>query len=201
MSDKKTVRDEAPPPHDEGQFAAICVDVIDLGLNVEKFGEQPAELKDKTVLVFRTEAGENGHPREIAQEFTTSMGKKSNMRKFLESWRGKPYTDEEARKNGIPLDKLDGVGALLTIAHKTSQKGNAYAVIQAIVPLHKKMQDAMPSAAGYKRADFWAKKKDEYAKAAAAFQPKATGANSGGAAQFADYPEAVENEGDDDLPF
>lgn len=198
MSDKKTVRDEAPPPHDEGQFAAVCVDVIDLGLNVEKFQDQPAEVKDKTALVFQTENAEGeDKPRYIAQEFSTSMGKKSNMRKFLEGWRGKPYTEDEARKQGIPLDKLEGVSALVTVAHKTSAKGNLYAVIQTITPLPKPMRDAVPNTSGYKRAEFWDKKKKEYAEAVAEYHAKA--GPKGGTSTV---NEPLDEEDDDsDLPF
>jgi hypothetical protein len=205
MADKKTVKDEAPPPHEAGQFAAVCVDVIDLGLNVETFQGQPPEIKDKTALVFRTENAEGeDKPRYIHQEFATSMGKKSNMRKFLESWRGKAYTDEESRKNGIPLDKLDGVGALITVAHKVSAKGNTYAVILSIAPLPKQMRDAMPAANGYKRPEFWDKRKASYRAAVEEFQNKAGVAADlkaqNATQEFGDYPEVSDVE-DDDLPF
>lgn len=201
MADKKTVKDEAPPPHDEGQFAAVCVDVIDLGFNVEKFGDQPRELKDKTALVFRTENAEGqDRPRYIHQEFTTSMGKKSNMRKFLESWRGKPYTDDEAKKTGIPLDKLEGVGALLTVAHKISGKGSTYAIIQSIQPLPRQMKDTQPAANGYQRPDFWTKRKADYAASVEKFQQehgRKSAVQAQAAEDFSDYPA----NDDDDLPF
>jgi hypothetical protein len=202
MADKKTVKDEAPPPHDEGQFAAICVDVIDLGLNVETYQQNPPEIKDKTVLLFRTESVRDGKPQHIHQEFSTSMGKKSNMRKFLESWRGKPYTDEEVKKQGIPLDRLEGVLCLMTVAHKVSGKGNTYAFIQSIAPLPPKMRDGAPTAEGYERAEFWAKRKAEYAASVEAHGAKTGhGAKAaGGSAGFADYPESMDEQ-DDDLPF
>ena len=198
MADKKTIRDEAPPPHDEGQFAAVCVDVIDLGFNVEKYQDQPAELKDKTALVFQTENAEGeDKPRYIAQEFATSMGKKSNLRKFLEAWRGKPYTEDEARKQGIPLDKLEGVPCLVTVAHKTSLKGNLHAVIQSIMPLPKQMREAVPSAASYKRPEFWEKKKTEYAAAVAEYTAKNTKASK--ATDVNEFDESPDDT--DDLPF
>lgn len=199
MADKKTVRDEAPPPHDEGTFAAVCVDVVDLGMHPEKFQDQPTALKDKTALVFQTENAEGSdEPRYISIELTTSMGKKSNMRKFLEAWRGKAYTEEEARKQGIPLDKLEGQAGLLSVTHKTSGKGNLYALIQSIMPLPKQMRDGLPDTTKYERAEFWAKKKAEYAKATQEYsQGKITKAP---APHGDETPDDAPDE-DDDLPF
>ena len=197
MADKKTLKDEAPPIHEAGQFAALCVDVIDLGYNVEQYQNQPPELKDKLALVFRTEGlDEKGKPRYTTQEFTASIGKKSNLRKFLEAWRGKAYTDDEARKQGIPLDKMEGVPALITVAHKVSGKGNEYAHILSIAPLPKQMRESAPTSEGYERPEFWTKKKAEYAEAVAKF-------NAGHAKpDVGEYPETLDDEdSDSSLPF
>lgn len=202
MADLKTVRDAAPKrdPHPAGQFAAVCVDVIDLGWAVEVFGLEDPKLVDKTALVFRTEALRDGAPLELAQEFSTSLGKKANLRKFLESWRGKPYTDDEARRDGIPLHKLCGVPALMTVAHKTSKAGNEYAIISSVVPLPKQMHDGAPSADGYVRAEFWTKKKAEYTMAADTFRQRDPGPSAAvqptPETEFGDYPAD-----EDDLPF
>lgn len=202
MADRKTVKDEAPPIHDAGQFVAVCCDVIDLGLNVEQFQGQPPEIKDKTALVFLTVSEDGTEVRQISQEFTTSMGKKSNMRKFLEGWRGKPYSEEEAKK-GVPLDKLEGVPALINVAHRTSLKGNEYAFIQTIGPLPKAMKDTVPGIASYQRPEFWEKRKAEYR----ANVEKHNGTNGhgakaqGGAQDFADYPVGVVDDDDSSLPF
>ena len=193
MADKKTVRDEAPPPHDEGQFVAVCCDVIDLGLNLETF-QGKAEIKDKTALVFLTVSEDGATVRQIAQEFSTSMGKKSNMRKFLEAWRGKPYTEDEVRKQGIPLDLLEGVGCMLNVAHKTSAKGHLYAFINSVSPLPKVLKDTTPSLKDYKRNDFWEKKKAEYAASVTAAGGKVP---TGVSTQEGDMPEPT----DDNLPF
>jgi len=198
MSDHKTAKDDGPTyePHPKGQFAARCCDVIDLGFKVESFQQQDAELKDKTALVFRTDAPlrEDGKLWQIGQEFTHSMGKKSNMRKFLQDWRGEPYTEEEA-KAGVPLDKLEGVPALVTIAHKVSGAGNTYAIIAGIAPLPKKMLADAPGLEGYTRAEFWQTRKDEYAKAAHAFRARLP------TQPASDPGEPAPDEPDDDLPF
>src|SRR5579864_255671 len=94
-------------PHPEGQFVGQCVDVIALGESVEEFAGQPQRLVQKCALVFRTgERNEDiGEFIDIAREFTVSMGEKANLRKFMEQWRGRPYTAEQIEA-GVPLHKM-----------------------------------------------------------------------------------------------
>ena len=171
MADEKTLRDDKPTitPHPADTFAAVCCDVIDLGLTVEEY-EGKTSLKDKVAIGFRTEAvQDNGQPHHIYREFTATFGPKANLRKFLEAWRGKAYTDDEAKKQGIPLHKLVGHPALVSIAHKVSRAGNTYAIISSIMPLPKAMRDGVPTLDGYERGEWWAKKKLEYEAKAKAF--------------------------------
>jgi len=195
VADKKLIRDDRVQhePHPVGQYAAVCVDCIDLGLTVEQFGQNPPQIKDKVVLVFRTDAARGGKPLHIAQTFTASMDPKANLRKFLEAWRGRPYTNAEAREQGISLDALVGMGALLTIAHKESQSGNTYAFITSIQQLPARMAEDLPSLTGYERAASWEKRKQENAEKVRAFQRHAH-----------DEAEAPPADGEDDgegLPF
>lgn len=194
--DSITVKDEGKKfaPHPEGTFPAVCVDVIDLGERVETW-DGKEKLSYKIALVF--DAGEDnadtGERFYIHPEFTASMGQRAALRAFLESWRGKSYTDDQARQ-GIPVDKLVGAGALLTIEHKTSASGRTYAKVRSVSPLPKGM--GAPPANGYARPEFWATRKAEYAEAAARF--KATTRPT----TLADMPEALaDDDGDDDLPF
>lgn len=198
--------DKPFPIHPEGQFAARCVDVIDLGESVVSYpGTQPY-LAQKVALGFWT--GEVDPNPEVEQkvvnvvmEFTLSMGKKSNMRAFLESWRGRSYTDDQA-KDGVPVDKLYGASALISVEHKESGSGKTYARIKSIAPLPKAMETAVPKveAIDYERDEWWGKKREQYAKEAADFRSKSRPkASASKGADFSDFPEAVA--GDDDLPF
>src|SRR3990167_7699733 len=98
--DPTTARDTGGgfEPHSEGQFSMICVDVVNLGTNVEQFpGSDPREV-DKVALVFasgETQGVENELTL-VTVEMTNSMNEKANLRKFLESWRGKSYTAQQA---------------------------------------------------------------------------------------------------------
>ena len=196
MSDKITARntDSKYESHPEGQFVAQCVDTIDLGDKVEDFPNTPPKLAHKCALVFRTgEKNKAGEYIDVAREFTVSMGDLANLRKFLEQWRGKPYTPEQIDA-GVPLDKLTGNNGLLTVAHRTSGKGRTYANITACVGIPKQMHTSVSKYDDYVRAEYWATRKQEYAEAARKFR----GAPPNG--EFDDFPAALED-GADDLPF
>jgi hypothetical protein len=147
-------------PHPAGQFTAQCVDVIDLGEKVVDFIGKPKYLAQTCALVFRT--GEQNpvtnNVVDAAQEFTVSMGKKANLRKFLEAWRGKEYSDDEADE-GVPVHKLVGQWALIQVGNKTSAGGNDYAYIISASMLPKVMREHLPALEKYERAPYWADRK------------------------------------------
>ena len=158
-------------PHSEGQHAMFCVDVVNLGTNVEQFqGQEPREVP-KLALVFASgethrEAGKPDELKLVTVEMTVSANEKSNLRKFLESWRGKSYTPEQAQA-GLPIAKLYGHGALVSIEHVLTKRGNQFAKVTSIAPLPKAM--ALPDAesakllADYARPKFLVDRKLQYA--------------------------------------
>jgi len=163
--------------HPEGSFAARCVDTIDLGEKVSSFPGSPTKLLHRCAIVFRTgELNAAGEPIDMAQEFTVSMHEKSTLRPFLERWRGKSYTEEQVEQ-GVPLDKLVGAPAFISVEHKTSQKGRTYGAIIGIAPVPKSM--TVPEFPKYTRAPYWEERKATYAQEAEAYRktvgaPKAT---------------------------
>ena len=56
------------------------------------------------------------------------------MRKDLESWRGRPFTDSELE--GFDLDNLLSVPAMISVVHNAVQ-GSVYANVAAIMKLPK----------------------------------------------------------------
>jgi hypothetical protein len=119
-----------------GSHVARCYSVVDLGSHTEDgtFGintnrkiriswELPEELH-----VFKEENGPQ--PIAVHKEYNFVVGKKSNLRKDLGSWRGKEYTDEEIQH--VDIEKILGVTALLNIVHVVSQAGNTYAKIVGV---------------------------------------------------------------------
>jgi len=195
MSDNVIARDGGKKftPHPEGQFAAVCTDVIDLGERVKEFPGTPPKITPTVALVFETgEVNEDGKAHTVAKEFNVSMNEKAALRQFLEAWRGKSYSEAEARA-GVPLGKLAGHAALVSVEHRTSAGGRTYATFRTIAPLPKAM--AAPELPAYTRADYWAERKAEYAEEVAKRRPAP-------AHEFETVPDALSDEGEDEgLPW
>lgn len=182
--------------HEEGQFVAQCVDTIDLGEHVHAFAGDDSYIEQKCALVFRTgeKNAETGEYIDVNQEFTVSMSEKAKLRKFLEQWRGKAYTPDQI-KAGVPLEKLTGNQGLLTIAQRQNKAGTrTYAEIKACVGIPKMMVSTVTNYADYKRAEFWAVRKAEYAAEVTKFRASVE------PPEFSDLPAALQDEADD-LPF
>lgn len=160
MSDEIVVKQEPRELHPEGQYAALCVDLIGLGYRVNDFqGHQSAS--ESCVFVFVTnEVNSKGFVFHLPQELNVSTGAKAKLMKFLRQWRGKDFTPEEMGA-GFTLSAWVGKPALVSLVKKFSKAGNPRIEIDTIMPLPKGMTP--PQKGDYKRADFWAKKKLEYA--------------------------------------
>jgi hypothetical protein len=214
MSDHITVKmdenQKSFTPCTVGTHHAVCVDVVDLGEAVDQYQDQPARLVHKIALVFQTDE-ENPDTKkryEPSIEFTigteyergegmrSTFGPKSKLRKMLGGWRGKPYTDEEA-KAGAPLHKLVGVNAVLNVLHKTSKSERTYAVIDSISPPLKSLPKIVPH--DYTRSEHWGRRKAEYAEKVAEFK-KAAPVPAGAGANFDDLPASLQDDADS-LPF
>lgn len=85
--------------------------------------------------VFNQDKG--AEPFVITAEFTLSMFKKSNLRKFVEDMLGVALQDDEA--DAFDVESLIGQTCLLNVVHKTSGAGNQYAKVQSATPLPKGM--------------------------------------------------------------
>jgi len=199
MSDVITAKgsDSKFTPHPEGQYIGVCVDVVNLGEKVQDFPGTTKYLASTCALVFRTGEtnAETGEYIDIAREFTVSMGEKANLRKFLEQWRGRPYGKDDIEK-GVPLHKLEGQPALLTVSHKVSAKNRTYANITACVGVPKQMANTVTQYADYERAEYWTEKKKAYAEEAARFRADSTPP----AEHDEEYANALAD-GPDDFPF
>jgi hypothetical protein len=126
---------EAFAPAPAGMHRAICCDVVDLGMVTGQFG-----TKHKVRIIWQTEmCMPDGKPFMVDQRYTLSLDERSNLRKDLETWRGRQFTLEEAA--GFDLERLIGTPCGLLVAHKpkTQRPGEVFANVQAVLP-------AMPGA-------------------------------------------------------
>jgi hypothetical protein len=119
------------PPAPAGLHQGVCCDVIDMGLveNTFKAGTKQHKIR----VAWQVDAiDDTGRPYLAQRRYTLSLDKKANLRKDLESWRGRPFTSEELK--GFDLEKLIGVNCQLNIMHVTKD-GSTYANVIGIVPL------------------------------------------------------------------
>lgn len=126
-----------------GTHVARCYSMIEIGTITEDvMGEQKTMKKVRVswelpneLHTFDDSKGEQ--PLAVHKEFTLSFHEKATLRKYLESWRGKQYTEDEAKR--VDVSKLIGAPCMVTLMHKTSKSGNAYVEITGIAPVMKGM--------------------------------------------------------------
>lgn len=132
-------------PVPAGTYIARCISMVHIGTIMDSYqGESKLMNKVRVTWelpteqkVFSEELGEQ--PYVLGKEFNLSLNEKATLRKFLESWRGKPFTDQEAKAFDITvlLDKP----CMLNVIHKTSKaSGKTYAEIASVSPMMKGIQ-------------------------------------------------------------
>lgn len=129
----------APAP--EGLHQAVCVDVHDIGLQKTPWGE-----KHKVLLVWQIEQvnEDTGKRFDVRNFYTLSLSEKANLRRDLECWRGRKFTEDELA--GFDLEKLLGANCQLQIVHNLGDEGKTYANVQAIVPFNAKLGPKLQAA-------------------------------------------------------
>jgi hypothetical protein len=65
------------------------------------------------------------------------MHEKASLRKWLESWRGKAFTEDESKQ--FDVAKLVGAPCLLNVIHKEKKDGNKRADIASVSTMPKGM--------------------------------------------------------------
>lgn len=121
-------------PAPAGLHQAVCVDVVDMGiLEVTYAGKSKKQHKVRVVWQI-DEPMEDGKPFIIQKRYTLSLFEKAALRKDLESWRGKPFSQEE--EAAFDLERLLGVNCFLNVIH-VQKDGKTYANVAGVVPLKK----------------------------------------------------------------
>jgi len=108
-----------------GNYPGLLVALIDEGTHYASYQNQPERKVRKIFFVFEVEApGKDGADRRfyIGADFSMGydsagglvMGKKSNLRKLMEGWSGKPYADGEVPE----FTKALGRPCLINVIHE-----------------------------------------------------------------------------------
>lgn len=120
------------PPVEPGVYMAVCIGFIDLG---EQYSEMFKSYSNKGMYVWEL-AGETievegeTKPRQLSKEFTISASSKSNLRKFIESWNGKSYSDDEF----LDFDLFDQIGKPCQL-NVVLNESKEYANVDNLMPI------------------------------------------------------------------
>lgn len=120
-----------------GNHIARCFSIIDLGLQETVWnGEQKLLHKVRIAWELPGERMEDGQPFSISSTYTLSLGDKANLRRDLQSWRGRPFTEEELAR--FDLFTVLGAPAMVNVVHNPSKDGTrTYANVSSVSPLPK----------------------------------------------------------------
>lgn len=120
-----------------GNYLGRCISSIHLGTtSYEYMGDTKTSNKVRFTFELPTELkifkeGTEPKPLVISREYNLSTHEKSDLRKMLEAWRGKAFTDEEAE--AFDVEKIVGIAGMINVLH--NDKG--YAEIASISNLPK----------------------------------------------------------------
>lgn len=118
----------------DGQFGPKSQHKIKIGF--ELFGEDDNGVP----LTIDIEGKEM--PLTISKSYTVSLGDKANLRKDLAAWRGKDFTDEEAK--AFDVSKLLGAYAMVNVT-TSETNGKTYTNIAGLTPIPGALKNAKPA--------------------------------------------------------
>lgn len=124
-----------------GMHLARCYRIIDLGTQKSEYMAQVKYLHkimlgweihgtndDGTPLKMR-----DGRPFAIFKNYTLSWSEKATLRGDLQSWRGKPFTQEEMRR--FDLKTVLNAWCMLNVIERAGKDGNMYVNVSGVTPV------------------------------------------------------------------
>lgn len=122
----------------EGNHVAICYMVCDLGLQETEWqGQKKKQHKVRIAYELCNEPMEDGRPFSVSKNYTMSLSEKAALRKDLEAWRGRKFTEQELK--GFDLFTVLGHPCMVSVVHNESN-GKTYANINAVTAIPKGLQ-------------------------------------------------------------
>jgi len=113
---------EQPPV---GTHVARCVKIIDIGTQKSEYQGQ-ANIRRQCIVGFElptelmNEGDYKGKPFVTSRFYTASLSEKANLRKDLENWRGRAFTDQELQ--GFDSKNILGKACLLSLTENDKGK-------------------------------------------------------------------------------
>ena len=141
---------ERCPP---GMHLARCYRIIDLGTQKSEYMGQVKYLH-KIMIGWEIHGNRDdgsplkmndGRPFAIFKNYTLSWSEKANLRLDLQSWRGKPFSQEELRR--FDLTNVLGAWCMLNIIERPGQNGKTYSNVDGVTPVPAMIkQNGLPQA-------------------------------------------------------
>ena len=136
-----------------GVYVARCYSLIDMGTQVSD-GQYGAKEQHKIRIGFEIfgedDAGQpltidmdgKEMPLTISKTYTLSLHEKSGLRKDLAAWRGRDFTDEEAK--AFDVSKLISAYCMVNVT-TSENNGKTYTNIAGLTPLPQALKNAKPA--------------------------------------------------------
>lgn len=111
-----------------GTYPARLSAWVDLGTHVNRWHGQATPKRQRRVLLTFTLFLPDKTSRRVSREFTLSLGERAGLRKFLESWAGRPMSAEDLA-DFHPLKALEKP-CLLAVGQRRGTDGRLWPVLQ-----------------------------------------------------------------------
>ena len=134
-----------------GAHVGRCYSLIDLGtqLSTGQYGEKMQhKIHIKWELFGEGEQGaplttDEGLPMTISKSYTLSLSDKASLRNDLTSWRGRDFTEEEAK--AFDVTKLLGAYCMVNVT-TSENNGKTYTNVAGLTPLPSALKNSKPNA-------------------------------------------------------
>lgn len=146
----KATSDSNFTPVPQGMHLARCYRVVDLGTQKTEYQGQVKHLP-KVMLQFEVHGNDDddrpivtqkGEPMSISKNFTLSLAEKATLRKDLQTWRGREFT--QAELNGFELKNVLGAWATISVIKALGNNGKEYTNIATINSVPSAMKANLP---------------------------------------------------------
>jgi len=127
------VKEKTGPQVPPGTHLAVCYRVVDLGTQPDTgFGSKEKlciffELPHERITIKDAAGHDKEVPMGMSRFYSKTLGKRSNLRKDLEAWRGRAFTKEEL--DGFDLSAILGKACQLQVADNGEGKSQIVAVV------------------------------------------------------------------------
>jgi len=134
-----------------GMHLARCYRIIDMGTQKSEYMGQVKYLH-KIMLCWEVHGTDetgaplkmsDGRPFAIFKNYTLSWSEKANLRLDLQSWRGKPFSQEEMRR--FDLKNILGAWCMVNVIERQGNDGKTYTNVQSVSPVPAAMRQHLPT--------------------------------------------------------